>query len=137
MKVTVPLANGETTIGRWTFASPSHPKGIAQKNRLAREGLKKTADQEQQMLNRRKVKIEAETPEEMDRGNVEFVVERLLGWDAKLDNGEDVKLGGEPFPFSQDNARKLLSMPSMWKLRIQAAEFIGDAESFTKRSAKT
>lgn len=135
MLVSVPLANGSTTW-QWTMASPSHPKGIAQKNRLSRESLKKSAEQEQSRVNGRKYKAEVETPDQVDRGNVDFIIERLIGWNAKLDNGEDVKVGGDPFPFSEDNARKLLMLPKMWKLRNQAVDFIIDENSFTRRSAK-
>lgn len=135
MLVSVPLANGSTTW-QWTMASPSHPKGIAQKNRLSRESLKKSAEQEQSRVNGRKYKAEVETPDQVDRGNVDFIIERLIGWSAKLDNGEDVKVGGDPFPFSEDNARKLLMLPKMWKLRNQAVDFIIDENSFTRRSAK-
>lgn len=136
MLVTVPLAEGSTSW-QWQMASPSHPKGVAQKNRISRESLKKAAEQEQSRVNGRKYKAEIETPEQVDRSNVEFIIERLLGWSPKLDNGEDVKVGGELFPFSEDNARKLLMMPKMWRLRNQAIEFIIDENSFTKRSAKS
>lgn len=137
MLVIVPLANGDTATWAWKMATPSHPKGIAQKNRVSRETLKKSAEQEQARVNGRKYKAEVETPDQVDRHNVDFVIERLLGWDMKLSNGDDVTVGGEPYPFSEENARKLLLSPKMWKLRNQAVDFILDENSFIKRSAKT
>lgn len=137
MLVTVPLANGDTATWAWTMASPSHPKAVAQKNRIARESLKKSAEQEQAQVNGRKYKAELVTPEQVDRNNVDFIIERTVGWSSKLSNGDDVTVGGEPFPFSEENARKLLMLPKMWRLRNQAVEFILDDNSFMKRSART
>lgn len=136
MKITVPLPSGDSTVWRWTIASLSHPKGIAQKNRISRENLKKSAEQEQATVNRRKYKAEVQTPEEVDRSNVDFIVERLISWEPKYDNGVEVKLGGEPFPFSEENARKLLSLPKSEKLRNQAVEFILADDSFMRGSAR-
>lgn len=137
MLVTVPLPDGDTTTWQWFIATPSHPKGIAQKNRISRETLKESAEQKQAMVNRKKYKAEVETPEAVERSNVDFIIERVLRWNPKLDNGDDVKIGGELFPYSEENARKLLMLPKMWKLRNQAIDFIIDDNSFTKRSAKS
>lgn len=137
MLVTVPLANGDTATWAWTMASPSHPKAIAQKNRISRESLKKSAEQEQSRVNGRKYKAEVETPEHVDSNNVDFIIERTIGWATKLSNGDDVTVGGEPYPYSEENARKLLLSPKMWKLRNQAVDFILDDNSFTKRSGRT
>ena len=45
-----------------------------------------------------------------------------------------VTMGGAPFPFSEENARKILSDRSKVTLISQALEFLGDDDSFMSRS---
>ena len=122
-------ANGRPTAWVWTFAGPGHEKAIALSNKLSRERLRRENEQEQARVNGRKWKGEEETPDELAKRNADYIVDRLIGW-------SDVALGGEPYPFSQENARKLLLDPKKGALALQALEFLGDQRSFTKRSAK-
>ncbi len=124
------LANGRPTGWRWRLSGPSHPKGIAQSTRLSREALAKRRMQEQQQLNGKKVKVPEQTPDEVLADNVNFVMERLLGW-------SDITMNGEPYPFNEENARKLLMDRKKGALLQQAIEFILDDNSFMQRSAKS
>lgn len=123
------VANGRLTDWRWKFAGPAHPQAVAQSNRIARDELNRRRMQEQAQVNGKKWKSADKTPDELLEENVTFVLERLLGW-------SDVTMNGEPYPFSQENARKLLMDRKKGVLLQQAIEFILDENSFTARSAK-
>lgn len=125
----VVLSNGRPTGWVWTFAGPGHPKAIALSTKVSRERLHREADQEQARVNGRKWKAEAETPDDLAKRNADYVADRLLGWSP-------VKLNGEPYPFSAENARKLLLDPKKGSLAMQALEFLADQRSFTQRSVK-
>lgn len=127
------------TTWLWTFAGPSHPKGIKQQDKLARESIRKTAEQEAARVNGRKYKPERQEPEDVTESNIEFILDRLIGWKSTFENGDEPKLGKTDLlvPFSEENARKLLRHPQMGKLRGDAIEFIVDINSFTKRSVET
>jgi hypothetical protein len=124
------MANGRPTDWVWRFAGPAHEKAVAQNNRVSREQLAKRRMQEQAQVNGKKYKSPEQTPDELLQDNVNFVVERLLGW-------SDVKMNGEPYAFSEANARILLTDRKKGALLQQAIEFILDDASFTQRSAKT
>lgn len=121
------LSNGKETSWVWTFAGPGHPKAIEQSNRFGRERLHRERMQEQAQVNGKKWKPPEETPDEVKARNINVVIERLLDWSP-------VKMNGEPYPFSTENARKLLADPRKGALLIQALEFLGDENAFTRRS---
>lgn len=123
------MSNGAPTDWVWTFAGPGHPQALAQSNRVSREQLAKNRLKEQAQANGRKWKAPEQSPDELLEDNVSFVLERLLGWSP-------VQLGGQDYPFTQDNARKLLMDRRKGALLQQAIEFILDDNSFTQRSAK-
>ena len=122
------VVNGKLTTWVWTFAGPGHPKGIAQSNRLARDRLHEDKEKEQARVNGKKWKADEETPDEMRKKNVNYVVERLLRWTP-------IKLNGEVLTFSPENAMKLLLDPRKISLLIQALEFLNEDKSFIKRVA--
>lgn len=122
------IIKGRPSDWVWTFAGPGHAKTLEQRDRLSRERLHRDREQEQARVNGRKwVAPEESTTAVRDR-NISFVVERMLGW-------TEVKFGGEVYPFSPENARKLLSDPKKGALLIQALEFLSDDNAFTSRSA--
>jgi hypothetical protein len=126
------------TTWLWTFAGPSHPKGIKQQDKLARENIRKTAEQEAARVNGRKYKPERQEPDDVTESNIEFILDRLIGWASTFENGETPQLGDESLvPFSEEKARKLLRHPRMSKVRGEAIEFIVDINSFTRRSVET
>jgi hypothetical protein len=127
-KMTVHV-NGQPTTWIWTFAGPGHPKTIEQNNRLARERLREESAMEQARVNGKKWKADTETPDQARARNINLVVERLLGWTP-------VKLSGEAYPFSEENARALLADPRKG-LFAQASEFLASETAFTKASAKS
>lgn len=125
----VVLSNGRPTSWVWTFAGPGHDKTVQASNKAVRDRLRIEAEQEQARVNGRKWKAEEETPAAALNRNAGYVVDRLIGWTP-------VKMSGEDFPFSAENARKLLTDPKKGALLLQALEFIADGKSFTKRSAE-
>lgn len=121
--------NGKATGWRLKFAGPGHPKAIALENRLARENLERRKAQERAQVNGRKWKPDDESVEEVVAKNIDLIVERLIDWSP-------VTIDGEPYPFSPENARKLLVDPKKATILNQALEFLSDEAVFTKRSAK-
>lgn len=124
------LSGGEPTDWVWTFAGPGHPQAVAQVNRALRERLLREKAKEQAAANGKKWKAPDRTADEAMAEDADYVMERLLGWSP-------IKMGGEDYPFSQENARKLLMDPRKGALRRQAVEFLLEDNSFTKRSPKT
>jgi hypothetical protein len=122
--------DGKEIGWKWTFAGPGHQKTIDQGNRIAKEAIKRQAEQEQAQVNGRKWKPEDETPEDRRTKNISLVADRLIRW-------TDMKLGGEPFPFTVENARKILLDRRKPQLLQGALEFLGNEKSFTKRSPTT
>lgn len=125
----VVVVGGKPTDWTWYFSGPGHPQTVAQSNRVARDELSKQRSIEQARANGRKYKSEQQTPDGLLSDNVAYVLERLLRWSP-------VKMGGQDFPFTQDNARALLMDRKKGALLQQAIDFLLDDNSFTKRSAK-
>jgi len=119
--------NGKASGWEWEFAGPGHPKAVQQEKRLARENLERRKAQERAQVNGKKWKPDDETVEEVVAKNIDLIVEKLVGWSP-------VKIDGEPYPFSDENARKLLSDPKKVTILNQCLEFLGDESVFTKRS---
>ncbi|HEV2502332.1 MAG TPA: branched-chain amino acid ABC transporter [Mesorhizobium sp.] len=126
MTVTV---NGKPTTWKWTFAGPGHDNTVEQNNRNARERLQADRMKEQAIVNGKKWKAPDETVEDVRKRNIANIVERLIGWTP-------VKIDGELYPFSADNAAKLLIDPRKQDLYIQALEFLSSEQAFSKGSAK-
>lgn len=122
------VVNGNPVDWRWTFAGPGHPKTIEQSNKLARERLRREKEQEQSRINGKRWKAPDETVDEVLERNVNLVVDRLLGWSP-------VKMNGQDYPFTPENARALLLDRRKGQLLVQALEFLGDEQSFGKRLA--
>lgn len=124
-------ANGKATGWIWTFAGPGHPKTVEQNNRIARSALKEQKAKETARVNGKKWQPDDEDVEDIRKRNIDFVVERIVGWSDIQVKGKGDKT--EPYPFTAENARKLLSDPSKAGLLAQAYEFLGESDSFTKR----
>lgn len=122
------LINGKASGWEWEFAGPGHPKSVQQDNRIARENLDRRKAQERAQVNGRKWKPDDESVEEVVARNINLIVERLVGWSP-------VKIDGETYTFSEENARKILADPKKVTILNQCLEFLGDEAVFTKRSA--
>lgn len=122
------MVGGAPSGWTWEFAGPGHPHTTEQANRISRERLHKDKLIEQARINGKKWVATEETPEGVRASNVNYVVERLIGWSA-------VRIDGKDFPFTAENARMLLTDPKRVGLLTQALEFIAADNSFTKRSA--
>jgi len=120
--------NGKLTNWVWTFAGPGHPQTVEQSNRMARERLHQERLKEQAITNGKKWKAAEESVDEVRERNVRSVVERIVGWSP-------VKIDGQDYPFTPDNAYKLLIDRRRVGLLTQATEFLFADNSFTKRSA--
>lgn len=123
-------AQGKVSTWIWTFAGPGHPRTIAQSNRIAREELHKKRLKEQARANAKKWKEPEQSPDEVLAENIEYVMERLLGW-------SETSFKGEAFPFNEDNARKLLADRKYGALLQQSVDFLLDDASFMKTLAKS
>jgi hypothetical protein len=119
--------NGKLTDWTWTFAGPGHPQTVAQSNRMARERLHQDRLKEQSITNGKKWKAPEETVDEVRERNVRSIIERMLDWSP-------VKIDGELYPFTPDNAYKLLIDRRRVGLLTQATEFLFADNSFTQRS---
>lgn len=124
------MINGQAIGWTWKFAGPGHPATIDQNNRVAREQLAIRKLQEQAQVNGKKWKAPEKAPDDILKENIEYVLERLLDW-------SEVSLAGEPYPFSKENARKLLMDRSKSLLLQQANDFLLEDSSFIKPSAKS
>jgi len=133
------IASGKPTNWIWVFAGPGHDRTIAQSNRLSLEALHDQQAKEQAQVNRKKWHPRDESIDERIAANVKLITERLLDWYLVDDKGEQldeqIKLSGTSYPFSEENARKLLIDPRKWALLQQSLEFLGDNDSFMQRSA--
>lgn len=121
------VVKGQPSGWLWTFAGPGHPKTVEQGNRLSRERLRKEHDIEQARVNNRKWKAPEEDVDTVRDRNINWVIERLVGWSP-------VKIDGKEVPFSPEAARKLLIDPRKVDLLTQALDFLAADNSFTKRS---
>lgn len=119
---------GEPSGWKWTFAGPGHPQTVEAANRATRRRLEEEKRMEAARVNGKKWKPEDRTVEELRRENVRLVVDRLIGWTP-------IKINGEDYPFSRENAESLLLNPAMVRLYNGAIGFLADEESFTPRSA--
>lgn len=127
-EMTVLGPDGRLTNWVWIFAGPSHEKTVAQGNRLARERLHEDAQKEAARVNGRKWKAPEESVDQVRAKNIEFVVERLVGW-------RGARRGGQPFAFSPENAREVLTDRKKGALIGQSMDFLGETSSFTQSSA--
>lgn len=119
--------NGQPTTWRWIFAGPGHPKGIAQTTRLSREELQTKKLRTMALANGLPYIPPDESVDQVRAKNVEFVLERLIGWTP-------VKINGEMVPFSEENARAMLMDPRKGNLFSQAYNFLSSERSFMRRS---
>ncbi|WP_439618307.1 hypothetical protein [Shinella sp.] len=122
--------HGRPTDWVWTFAGPGHEKTIEQNNRLTKERLHEERQIEQRRLNGKKVTLPEEELDDVRAKSVRWVVNRLLGWTPVI-------IDGTAYPFSPENAFKLLIDPKRASLFVQATEFLTAEGSFTPRSAGT
>lgn len=122
-------AEGRRTGWVWTFAGPGHPATVAIDNEQNARYVAREQQKERSQANGKKWKGADETPEELRERSMNYIVARLLRWSP-------IDLGGEPFAFSAENARKLLADRRYGLLYDQANTFLLEEKSFTKRSAK-
>jgi hypothetical protein len=121
--------DGTPTGWKWKFAGPGHERTIEQRNRLARERIRREQAWEQAQVNGRKFKSPDESPEERFQNNIRLITDRLLDWSL-------VHMDGQPFPCTPENARAYLSDARRAHIFEQAMQFLQDEKSFTARSEK-
>lgn len=122
--------DGSPTGWNWYIAGPGHPKAVELRNRLNKEAIAKERAQEEARVNGRKYKADAEAPEQVFKRRVELIADRVVGWDP-------VKLNGQDYPFSRENAIALLLDPNRGDTLIaQVSAFLQAEDSFMKRSEK-
>lgn len=120
---------GNPTGWVWTFAGPSHPATIEIDNVQNARYVAREREKERAQVNGRKWKGGDETADELRQRSIDYIVARLLRW-------SEIAMGGEPFPCTPDNARKVLADRKFGLLFEQANAFLIEDRSFTRRSAK-
>lgn len=123
-------ATGAATTWVMQIAGPTHAVTLALQNEVSRERMNEEKAQEQARVNGRKWKAPDREPEEERLKSMRRVSRRIVGW-------SDVTLNGEPFPYSAENAFRVMSEPKMGWIAQQVLDFFGADAAFIKRSAKT
>jgi hypothetical protein len=121
------VMNGKPTTWIWTFSGPGHPKTVEMENREARERLHAERMKEQTVTNGKKWKAPDQTVDEIREKNISWIVNRLVRWSP-------VRINGDDYPFTPENARALLADRKKVALFAQALEFLTADSSFTQRS---
>ncbi len=121
--------DGNGTGWLWTFAGPGHPTTIEADRKQTQRFLNREAEKERAQVNGRKWKGEAVDPDQRRSDSIAYVVSRMLRW-------SETTMGGQPYPFTHDNATAVLSDPSMPGLIEQANAFLLADRSFSKRLVK-
>lgn len=119
---------GEPTTWVWTLAGPGHPITVAQADKASREALKLEQQRAHAAAAGKKFREPEITLEERKERNARFFADRVLGWTP-------VTIRGEPYPWSVDNAVKLLLNPAYGRIYGQLAEYFLSETAFTKPSA--
>jgi len=119
---------GADTGWVWTFYGPGHPVTVALSARLQKENLQEARAIQQAQVNNKKWKPDDKTADQILKTNVTNIVERLKSFTP-------VKLGGETFEFSKENAIKLLLDRRKGWLLLQVSEYLREDASFTPPSA--
>jgi hypothetical protein len=119
---------GEPSTWKIMFAGPGHPVTVAYNDEVSKRALREARQQTQSRANNKKVIIEEKTPEEIRESNAAHFTARMLSWTP-------VKIHGEDYPFSRDNAKALLLDRRKFGLYNQIIEFLKDDDAFLKSSA--
>ena len=123
-------ATSEPTGWKITFAGPSHPRVRESNDRAARKRLHDDRQREMAQINGKKWKPAERSVDDVREENCRFVADRILGWSP-------VRINGQDYPYSDDNAMKLLRDPKYGSIFAQSLEFLNAADSFTRASATT
>lgn len=119
--------NGNPTGWKITLAGPAHPKTQTWATENSRRNIRRQQMMEQAQANGKKYKAEDRSVEDVRQENLGWVVSRIVNWTP-------VKIGAETFPFSDENAIRLLARPTMGWAFNQIVEALDEERSFTKRS---
>lgn len=99
------------------LAGPNHAESIKLRNSAIGKQMKRERTRAGADLD----------PSEITEESLESMVKRTLGWNAPI-------MGGQPYEFSPDNARKLYRSSQFVRLQVQKR--FSDEAGFTKGSAK-
>jgi hypothetical protein len=105
-------ATKDETEWKITFAGPSHPKAVSQRNAMLRKGLVRSKNGGRDLK-----------PNVVDEEAVDFIVDRIIGWT------------GASQEFEEEYAKSLLMKPEYSWLRGQLNVFLNDDASFIGSSA--
>lgn len=112
----------------WTFYGPAHPVTVELADRFSREALRKAAARRQAQVNGRKWKEDEQSPDDLNRENVDGIVARTKGFST-------IRLNGEDLVFSKEKAAELLLDRRKGWLIKQVMDFLRAEESFIPPSA--
>jgi hypothetical protein len=111
----------------WIFAGPGHPATVAADEKQTKRYLEISDEQERARVNGRKWKGSGDTVDSLRERGVDYILRRLLRW------SDDMTVGGEAFPCTPENARRVLLHPGNG-IYEQVNQFLLDERSFTARS---
>lgn len=112
------------------IAGPGHPVTEAIQAEAGRERLQLQRDQDMARVNGRKWKAPDADPEAENVKVFGRIAKRLLGWTP-------VTMNGEAFPYSAENAVKLLREPRFAWVAAQILDFMAEDSAFIQASAKS
>lgn len=119
---------GKLTTWILDIAGPGHPVSEAIQNEAARERLQLQREQDMARVNGRKWKGPDVDPDAENKKVYGRIAKRILNWSA-------VSMNGEAFPYTSENALRLLTEPRFAWVREQALEFFAEDAAFLKASA--
>lgn len=121
---------GKPTTWKLSLAGPAHPETIAISNEASRERLIREQSQERARVNGRKWKGEDIDPVAEREKTFRRAARRIVGWTP-------VSMNGEGFPYSAENAFRLLNDPKFGWVAEQFYAYLGEDAAFIESSAKT
>lgn len=105
----------------FTLAGPNHPK---------RRGHELKAQRQYAKRFNRAGKMQLDDPEEREERDTDYLVVCTLGW-------KNFTRDGEPYPYSEENARRLYEDKERSFVRLQILEALRSDENFFASSASS
>jgi hypothetical protein len=123
-------ATAKPTTWKLHLAGPGHPETIAISNEASRERMVREQAQERARVNGRKWKGEDIDPVAEREKTFRRAARRIVGWTP-------VTMNGETFPYSAENAFRLLNDPKFGWVAEQFYNYLGEDAAFIESSGKT
>lgn len=116
---------GDPTDWKITFAGPTHAATIKLRNETQRAAFR---EMRKSQSRRYRDDDADDSKDDVAENVVKMLLARTLGW-------SDVTFGGEPYPFTEENARKLYRGNPL--IRAQALNFLSEDANFLQKAARS